>query len=57
MEKTSKFITKKIGWVIAGDKNYASSRLQGFNIHDYLLESGIDSEIIAFNFNKIQTNE
>ena len=41
-----------IGWVISGDKSVASSRLQGFNVHDYLVSQGLDSEIICTDFNK-----
>lgn len=46
----------KIGWIIAGDIKVASSRLQGFLIHDYLIENGYNSTIICSNFEKKHHN-
>lgn len=40
----------RIGWILAGDYSLASSRLQGYRIHEYFVKSGIDSRIIATGF-------
>lgn len=40
---------QRIGWVLSGDCQLASSRLQGYRIHDYLLDQGLASEIAAVN--------
>lgn len=40
----------RIGWILAGDYSLASSRLQGYRIHEYFVKSGIDSRIMATNF-------
>lgn len=42
----------KIGWVLTGDYQLASSRLQGYRIHEYLLKHGHQSHIVAINFGK-----
>jgi hypothetical protein len=42
----------KVGWFISGNQDVASSRLQGYLIHQYLLAHGIHSEIIASDFNR-----
>jgi hypothetical protein len=40
----------KVGWLLLGDKNVASSRIHGLNIHNFLRgEKGIDSRIIQCN--------
>ncbi|PIN80515.1 hypothetical protein COV11_03850 [Candidatus Woesearchaeota archaeon CG10_big_fil_rev_8_21_14_0_10_30_7] len=54
----------KIGWFMYGPKRVPGSRIQGWNMHDYLLSKGIDSNIIFaqegyntnFNFSKKQIN-
>ena len=46
----------RIGWIISGDKTVASSRLQGFNIHEYLVSQGVNSEIICADFNNTWRN-
>lgn len=46
-------ISCKIGWFISGDHKIASSRLQGFLIHEYLLSHGINSKIIGSDFNRL----
>ena len=38
----------KIGWMLTSSRNNAGSRMHGWNIHDYFLAKGIDSEIIYF---------
>jgi hypothetical protein len=45
----------RIAWVISGDRNKASSRLQGFLIHEWLVRQGYASEIIATDFNRIDS--
>ena len=40
----------KVDWVLSGDRTRASSRLQGYAIHDWMTRRGIDSRIIAANF-------
>ncbi len=54
----------KIGWILSGNKNIAGARIQGWNMHEYLLQKGIQSEIISFNhynydlkFTKNEINE
>ena len=54
----------KIGWILSGNKNIAGARIQGWNMHEYLLQKGIQSEIISFNhynydlkFTKKEINE
>lgn len=36
----------KIGWILLGDKNVASSRIHGLNLHNYFLKNGIKSDIL-----------
>jgi len=47
--------TYKIGWILTGDYSFASSRLQGYRIHDYLTAQGCDSNIIADSFGQYET--
>lgn len=37
----------KIGWILSVDRNTASSRLQGYLIHEWLVQQGVDSHIVA----------
>lgn len=39
-------ITLKIGWILKADKKNSSSRMHGFNIHNYLLEHGQESILL-----------
>jgi hypothetical protein len=39
----------RIGWILMGDRNWASSRMQGYHIHNWLLEQGYDSRILGEN--------
>lgn len=39
----------RIGWIIAGDMNLASSRLQGYRVKEYLAQSSFECEIAAAN--------
>ncbi len=39
----------KIGWILSVDRNTASSRLQGYLIHEWLVRNNIDSHIVAAN--------
>ncbi|MES2072214.1 MAG: hypothetical protein V4488_17795 [Pseudomonadota bacterium] len=43
----------RIGWVISNDRAWASSRLQGYLIHEWLLAHGHSSQILLENFNAI----
>lgn len=43
----------KIGWVISNNREWASSRLQGYLIHEWLISRGYASEILCENFNDI----
>jgi glycosyltransferase involved in cell wall biosynthesis len=54
MPETNKTI--KVGWCISGDMTVASSRLQGFHVHKEFLQRGINSEIVASDFNSQHTN-
>ncbi|NOR69648.1 MAG: hypothetical protein GQ532_08150 [Methylomarinum sp.] len=47
---------KKIGWVLTSDYNRASSRLQGYRIHEYFIGVGLDSSVIAENFYEYEKN-
>lgn len=38
----------KIDWVLSGDRSKASSRLQGYVIHDWLIAQGHSSRILPF---------
>ena len=38
-----------VGWILSGDRKWASSRLQGYCIHEWLQRNGVASEIIADN--------
>jgi hypothetical protein len=40
-----------IAWVLGGDRNTASSRLQGYLIHEQFLRIDVSSSLIASNFN------
>ena len=39
----------KIAWILSVDRNTASSRLQGYLIHEWMVGQGVDSEIVAIN--------
>lgn len=41
-----------VGWVVSGDRNVASSRLQALNIHDYLVSRGYSSEVACIKFHE-----
>lgn len=43
----------RIEWVLSGDRTKASSRLQGFLIHEWLLRQGVSSHVAATDFNRI----
>jgi len=45
----------RIGWVIGHGRSTASSRLQGYLVHEWLLSKGYDSRLIAENFNQEKT--
>ena len=47
----------KIGWILIGDRNTPSSRIMGYNVHDWMLQNGIDSKILGpiYNFTDIDT--
>ncbi|MBJ6801043.1 glycosyltransferase [Geomonas propionica] len=36
----------KVGWLLLGNVNTGSSRIHGLNIHNYLLEQGVESVIL-----------
>lgn len=38
--------TPRVGWILVGDERYGSARIQGFNIHRYLVENGVKSTIL-----------
>jgi hypothetical protein len=44
----------KIGWVLTGDYTLASSRLQGYRVHEYLLARGLDSHIVYTRFGALE---
>lgn len=44
--------TPHVAWVISGSREKASSRLQGFLIHEWLTSQGVRSELIATDFNR-----
>lgn len=48
-------MTPHVAWIISGDREKASSRLQGFLIHEWLVDQGVRSEIIATDFNRIDS--
>lgn len=48
--------TQRIGWIISGNQEVASSRLQGFLIHKHLIAEGFESEIIFTEFHKKYNN-
>lgn len=37
----------RIGWILSGGRERASSRLQGYCIHEWMVRNGVASEIIA----------
>lgn len=39
--------TIKLGWILSVDRNTASSRLQGYLIHEWMLKNGVSSSILA----------
>lgn len=43
-------VTVRVAWVLSGDRSQASSRLQGFLIHESLQQQGMDTEIVASGF-------
>ena len=36
----------KVGWILYGNRDSAGNRIQGWNMHDFLLQQGVDSRII-----------
>lgn len=44
----------KVGWVLTGNRSLASSRLQGFRIHEYLVECSVDSRVLATDFEQYE---
>lgn len=44
----------RVGWLLNGDFSLASSRLQGYRIHEYLTAHGFDSRIIATGFGRYE---
>lgn len=44
----------QVDWIISGDRTKASSRLQGFLIHEWMERHGVPSSIAAVDFNRIQ---
>jgi hypothetical protein len=48
-----KYRKPKIGWILSMDRGNASSRLQGFLIHEWMLKQGIDSHIVATHFQQV----
>ncbi len=49
-DKCCKQHNMRIGWILANDRSIASSRLQGHLIHEFFLDTNIDSEIMCENF-------
>lgn len=55
----------KIGWILSGGKGVAGARIQGWNMHTYFSEKGIETEILhapkemntAFDFSTQEINE
>lgn len=47
--------TPRIGWILSMDRDNASSRLQGYLIHEWMLRQGIDSAIVATHFQRISS--
>jgi hypothetical protein len=45
----------RVAWVISGDRSRASSRLQGFLIHEWMERHGVASSIAAVGFDCIQS--
>ena len=43
----------KIAWILSVDRNTASSRLQGYLIHEWMVKMGVCSEIVAINACKL----
>jgi hypothetical protein len=43
-------MTARLAWVLSGDRSKASSRLQGFLIHEELQRKGVSSEVVASSF-------
>ncbi len=37
---------KRAGWILIGDERYGSARIQGYNIHKYLIDHAVDSVIL-----------
>lgn len=46
----------KIGWILSGSRNVAGARIQGWNMHDYFIKKGINSEIIRSDFFNYELN-
>jgi len=44
----------QVDWIISGDRTKASSRLQGFLIHEWMERHGVPSSIVAVDFHRIQ---
>jgi hypothetical protein len=45
----------QVDWIISGDRSRASSRLQGFLIHEWMERQGVPSSIVAVDFNRIRS--
>ena len=43
----------KIAWILAMDRTNAATRLQGYLIHEWMIRNGIDSTVVASQFQKI----
>lgn len=43
----------RVGWCISNDRTCASSRLQGYLIHEWLQSKGYSSRLICENFNRV----
>lgn len=46
----------RVDWVLSGDRTKASSRLQGFLIHEWMERQGVASRIVATDFNRIDSS-
>jgi|GEM_PF-1701069 len=45
-----------VAWVLGGDRNTASSRLQGYLIHEQFLRMKVKSSLVASNFNHCKSS-
>ena len=46
----------RVDWVLSGDRTKASSRLQGFLIHEWMERQGVASRIVATDFSRIDSS-